>query len=141
LPNASGPSARTSANSSGSATARLRSRIVDQLKEGRVGADAERQRDDRHRREDRASSQQPQSVTGVANQVVRDAHPALIAACLFLLVDPAHRAQGGVTRLRGIHAPFDVQRDLALDVVPQLFVELAIDPVRSEQRSQTERAT
>ena len=112
---------------------------VEQLKDGGVRADAERERQDRHGREDRTAAQEPQSIPQVAHRVLGDADPALIAAVVLVQRDAAQGAKGRATRLRGGHAALEVEVDLPIEVVLQFVIELALDRVPLEQRSQAKR--
>jgi hypothetical protein len=56
-----------------------------------------------------------------------------VAALFLPLFDAIELPQRGVTRLFGSHASGDVLLDLALDVVPDFFIEFAICRRTAEQ--------
>ena len=112
---------------------------VDQLEDGGVGPDAQRERQNRHRRENRTAPQEAPSIPQIANRVLDAADPTLIAAAVLVQLDAAHGAAGRATRLRRGHAAFEVEISLSFEVVLQFVIELALDRVPLQQRSQPMR--
>jgi hypothetical protein len=62
-----------------------------------------------------------------------------VAHLLFPKRDATHLAQRGVASFVGRHAVPDVLRDLLLEVVLKLIVELARDEVAPEERAKAQR--
>jgi hypothetical protein len=62
-----------------------------------------------------------------------------VAHLLFPERDAAHVPQRGVASFVGRHAVSDVPRDLLLEVVLKLIVELAFDEVAPEERAEAQR--
>ena len=110
---------------------------INQVKDCGVCPDAECEREHRDRCEYGRAPEKSQTVPHVADHVVDDLHILPIATNVFVSLHPAHCAQGGATGIFGSHAVFDVQLDLTLDVVPELFIELAFDEGCPEERAKT----
>ena len=106
---------------------------MDQLKDGRIGADAERERAHRDYREDGAATQHAQRIPKITAAVVHDGRAAPVAAGFLLLFRAAKRPQRGRSDLPRRHAVAEVELDLVLDVIPQLFVEFTLDARATEE--------
>src|SRR6185437_10591554 len=68
-----------------------------------------------------AATQLPKAVAKVLNKILHDASPASVAAPLFDLREPAHRAHGRAARLFIGHAFRNVLVNLLLEMSAQLF--------------------
>jgi hypothetical protein len=65
--------------------------------------------------------------------------PAPIAAHVLLPGDAAEGDEGRATRLHPGHAALDVEGNLSIEVILQFVIELALDRVPSEHRSEAKR--
>ena len=111
----------------------LQHRGVDEAEDRGVRADAESERRDRREREARALSKDTTGVPHVPGELFDQAGPANIAALVLHLIEAAELEAGPPARVRLAHARPHVVRDLALDVIAQLGVELRFQATPAEQ--------
>ena len=108
---------------------------VDDAEHRGVGADAERQRDDRDGREARRSAQATRGIAHILPDGFHGALPATPAHLRLRRPDASdldtRRSLGSLARHSGAHFFVDGQ----LQVVPQLVVELLLDRFPVEERS------
>ena len=123
-------------------TARLADRqrpqqqTVDEAEERRVGADAERERERHDSGEGGALPEHSDRVAHVLREDVEPGQAALLAVHLAETVRPAELQEGLASRVRGGQpAPLEFVGQ-QLEVRRQLFVELTLQPILREQRSQ-----
>ena len=100
---------------------------VDQAEDGGVGADPERERQDRDRRVPRIASQGAYGVAHVLNEGIDRVHVPRVAAPLLRLLDAAEAAQDGAPGLGPIESTRHALFDLTLDVVRDLVIEILFD--------------
>ena len=81
---------------------------VDQLKDRGVRPDAQRERQDRHGREDRTAPQQAQSISRIANRVIE-------------VADLRQVCSGRPLTVRWCYNPPRSEQAITLEVVPELF--------------------
>jgi hypothetical protein len=73
-------------------------------------------------------------VSQVLHELVDQINSPHIAAILFSLLEAYEFAERGVARFPATHAGGDVFINLALEVIPQFFVELRFDPAARDER-------
>ena len=115
---------------------RAQQQAVDEAEERGVGADAERKRERDDGGERRALPQPAERVAQVLGDDVHHGQAAVLAVRLAEPVGPAEFQERLAPRLgRGEPAPAELVRQ-QLEMRRQLFVELAIQPVPRDDRSQ-----
>src|SRR6185295_14634051 len=107
---------------------RAQDQAVHQGEDGGVRPDSEGEGRDRDESEGRTPAKDANAVTQVLREVVEIAGAAGVPAVLLGPVDAAELEEGAATRLRLGHSGLDVVRDLTLEVVAQLAVELLLQP-------------
>ena len=75
----------------------------------------------------------------VVDEIRQPVDPPRVADLLFLLIEPAHRAHGAVTRLIRGKTLGDAFLDLLLQVKLELLFELALHPAAAENGSEPQR--
>ena len=119
---------------------RQRSKLygVHQLEDRRVGADAEREGEDRHRREAGIASQEATRLAYIAQHIVEPREAALIAEGLHGLRDASrfdHRRPGVLLAGVGISSRV-LHRDFHVD--PQFRFQVAIRPPSAQRPQEPE---
>ncbi len=110
---------------------------IDEAEDGRVGADSNGQRENRHRRKPGVLGQHPQGEPDVLKQRVDEAHTPRVTAFFLDLFDAAEFAQRGVASFFHTHPCGKVLLSLFRDVERQLVRQLLVEFVFSEERAQT----
>ena len=101
-----------------------------------VRADPERERCDRDEREGLALAQAAPPVAQVLQEVGDETRATRVAAALFRSFDAAELEAGAPSSLGLGHPARDEVRDLSLEVVPELGVELPFQPAAVPQAAQ-----
>ena len=101
-----------------------------------VGANAERQGEDRHCREPGVARQAAAGVGDILPQLVDEAEAKRVPAAILDVGDAAERADRRRTRIVGGEACGEVLLDLSIEVELQLGVELVFDARACEQRTE-----
>src|SRR5262249_53179423 len=112
---------------------RLEERPPEQREHRGVRADAERQRQHDGEAEAWRASNASQGEAQIAPEFLDPACAARVAHLFFLERDSAEGAGGRVARRVRRHAATDVFGGLRLEVIPELFVELALDGVSVDE--------
>ena len=86
--------------------------------------------------EPQVRAQLPGGVARVLSQVIEQGQSAHVATLLFALLEAAHCLERGQPRIARRHALGNVLVNLALEVIPELLVELVFDDVAEKQRAQ-----
>jgi hypothetical protein len=115
---------------------RAQEHAVDDAENRRVGADADRQREDRHRGEAGMTAQRAQAVADVAREMLDGAGAELVPRSLAHLLYPAEPDHRLPPRFVRRHAGAAVLLGLLLDVEADLVVEPVLDPAPEDQRTQ-----
>src|SRR5579864_805499 len=110
---------------------------VDDGEDRRVSADAQRERQDRHRGEAGTLPQYPHCIKKILKEILDAIHPSPIAAFLFPLFESIHGAESGMARLLGAQALGDMFLNLSLQVIPQFLIQFRLDPPSAEKRAQS----
>jgi hypothetical protein len=100
---------------------RAQAHRVEELEDGRVGADAEREREDRHDREARIEAEEARAMLEVAPSAIEPADGVHLIDLLTHQGRVAQLAPGCVARLDGAHAA----REVVVGLDGQMRVELA----------------
>src|SRR5205823_9317873 len=106
--------------------ARLPDRPFHQAEDRGVGADAERQREDRGRRESGGAPELPDGVPAIASQLVQETEPERLAAFLLTPLDATELGVSAAARLLGRDPAPDEVVGVGLDVELQLLVHPAL---------------
>ncbi len=106
---------------------------VDEAEDGGVGADTERQREDRGERETGIAPQHAQRVADIPDERFDDGNPSLVADPFLGLFDTAELAERDAARIRLRQSAPQVIADTLVDVLPNLHVELSLD-IRSTKQ-------
>ena len=110
---------------------------VDDAEDGGVGADAEREDDDRHRRERRRTPQGTSGIADVPPEVLDAGFPTGVACLFFHGIQTSDLEPRGPDRgVRRQTAP-DLCVDGSIEVGTELLVELSIGTTAPEQRQYT----
>ena len=115
---------------------RAQQQTVDEAEERRVGADAEGERQRHDNGERGALPEHSDRVAHVLREDVEPGQAALLAVHFAETVRPAELQEGLASRVRGGEpAPLEFVGQ-ELEVRPQLFVELTLQPILRDERSQ-----
>jgi hypothetical protein len=98
---------------------------IDQLKDGRVGPNAESKSGDGSEREGGSLPKDPDGIPEILDGGFNPNRAARISAFFFYLFYSACLPQGRGTRLLGWESMRDVPLRLALDVISQLIVQIS----------------
>ena len=111
---------------------------IDYAEDGRVDADAEPEAEHREHRKTRSAPELPERMAQVAAKILDEADAACVAVLLLDLIEPAELdarpAHGLVPRNPVPHVRFDQ----ALEMEPELVVQLPFDGVAFEEGPETE---
>ena len=105
---------------------------VDEAEDRRVGSDAERERQNGHRRERRPPGERPRAVAHVAAEV-GGAEAAHVATQFLDHLHASQARERRAARLLRRHAPADVLLDVQRHVRLQLRIELPFEMLPAEQ--------
>ena len=105
---------------------RAQEHAVHHAENGRVGADAESQGENRHAGKARVLHQHANAVADVLHQRLHRAPGAGVAAILLQRLDAAHAEHGMAARFPRVHSAAQVDLGLAIYVVLQFAVKIAL---------------
>ena len=113
---------------------------MDDAEDGRVGADAERQRQDGHGGEARRPAQHPRGVVQIPPGIIQPAQGSFVAVPLLHLLDAAERALRGESGIVGRQAAASKlvfeQRQVGRDFSGELAVRGAVAEDVGQPREQ-----
>ena len=111
---------------------RFQQHRVDEREDGRVRADAQRQRQEGDRCEAGRPAERAERVARVLHDAFDEVEPTCVAALFLPLIDAAKLAQRREARLLVRHSAGAQHFNLTIEVIAHLLVELGLDSSASE---------
>ncbi len=111
---------------------------IDHAEDGRVDADAEPEAEHREHRKTRSAPELPERMAHVAAEILDEADAACVAVLLLDLIEPAELDARPAHGLVPRHPVPHVRFDQALEMEPELVVQLLFDGVALEEGPETE---
>jgi len=112
---------------------RLQQHRVDDAEHGGVGADAEGEGQDSHRREARRSAQRPHGISQITARILQPPERSLASVELLRLLNPSQRALGGEPSLLRRHASTSKLVLRQREMGSELTREVRFRPLRPEE--------
>jgi hypothetical protein len=109
---------------------------ADDAEHGGARADGEREHEDRSDREAGIAAEPAQGEAEIGRKVVERAHAGGVERLLAPALEAAERAEGLAARGAGIGARPDAGGDVALEVIVEFLVELALPAAAEGQRAE-----